>query len=97
MVMYAREVSSIPHTTFPLVLVDSILVDPLWLDVDNPRFGKMAEVGRVAKAGFVSDVPGLYFHKRFKGSGHPCYESVYEKAGKINKTLADHMDTCITK
>jgi hypothetical protein len=37
--------------------------DPLWLDVDDPRFGKMAEVGRIVKVGFVSDIPGLYFHK----------------------------------
>ncbi|KAL7491472.1 hypothetical protein ACHAWT_001019, partial [Skeletonema menzelii] len=73
------------------------LKDPLWLDVDDPRFGKMAEVGRVVKAGFVSDVPGLYFHKRYKGSGHPFYEAVYRKAAKINKKLADNMDTCIIK
>ncbi|CAJ1950906.1 unnamed protein product [Cylindrotheca closterium] len=83
---------SLDHT-----LMDWNMVDPLWLDVDDPRFGKMAEVGRVVKAGFVSDVPGLYFHKRFKGSGHPFYETVYAKAAKINKKLADHMDTCIIK
>mmetsp|Transcript_14559 Transcript_14559/g.24469 ORF Transcript_14559/g.24469 Transcript_14559/m.24469 type:complete len:506 (-) Transcript_14559:1715-3232(-) len=78
-------------------LMDWNLKDPLWLDVDDPRFGKMAEVGRVVKVGFVSDVPGLYFHKRFKGSGHPFYEAVYKKAAKINKKLADNMDTCIIK
>lgn len=78
-------------------LMDWNLKDPLWLDVDDPRFGKMAEVGRVVKVGFVSDIPGLYFHKRFKGSGHPFYEAVYRKAAKINKKFADHMDTCIIK
>lgn len=83
---------SLDHT-----LMDINLKDALWLDVDDPRFGKMAEVGRVVKAGFVSDVPGLYFHKRFKDSGHPFYESVYEKAAKINKFMADNMDTCIIK
>ncbi len=73
------------------------LKDPLWLDIDDPRFGKMAEVGRIVKVGFVSDVPGMYFHKRYKGSGHPFYEAVYRKAAKINKTFADQMDTCIVK
>ena len=73
------------------------LVDPLWLDVNDPRFGKMAELGRIVRVGFVEDVPLLYFHKRFKGSGHPFYEAVYEKAAKIDKKFADHMDTCIVK
>jgi hypothetical protein len=71
--------------------------DPLWLDVDDPRFGKMAELCRVIKVGFVSDLPGLCIHKRFKGSGHPFYEAVYRKAAKINKKFADQMDTCIIK
>mmetsp|Transcript_9149 Transcript_9149/g.11554 ORF Transcript_9149/g.11554 Transcript_9149/m.11554 type:complete len:506 (+) Transcript_9149:115-1632(+) len=78
-------------------LMDWNLKDPLWLDVDDPRFGKMAELGRVVKVGFVSDIPGLYFHKRYKGSGHPFYEAVYRKAAKINKKFADVMDTCIVK
>jgi len=73
------------------------LVDPLWLDVDDPRFGKMAEIGRIVRVGFVPDVPLLYFHKRFKGSGHPFYEAVYEKAAKVDKQFADHIDTCIIK
>lgn len=83
---------SLDHT-----FADWNMKDPLWLDVDDPRFGKMAECGRIVKVGFVSDVPGLYFHKRFKGSGHPFYEAVYAKAAKINKKLADNMDTCIIK
>ena len=29
--------------------------------------------------------------------GHPFYESVYEKAAKIDKGMADNMDTCIIK
>jgi len=78
-------------------LMDWNLKDPLWLDVDDPRFGKMAELGRVVKVGFVSDIPGLYFHKRYKGSGHPFYEAVYRKAAKINNKFADVMDTCIIK
>lgn len=73
------------------------LKDPLWLDVDDPRFGRMAELGRIVKVGFVEDVPFLYFQKRFKGSGHPFYDAVYEKAAKIDRELADNMDTCIIK
>ena len=83
---------SLDHT-----LMDWNLEDPLWLDVDDPKFGYMAQLGRVVKVGFVSDVPFLYFHKRFKGSGHPFYDAVYEKAAKIDKKFADNMDTCIIK
>ena len=57
----------------------------------------MAEMVRVVRNGFVPNIPGVYFHKRFKGSKHPFYESVYEKAARFNKDLADNMDTCIVK
>jgi len=83
---------SLDHT-----LMDWNLTDPLWLDVDDPKFGIMAQIGRIVKVGFVKDVPLLYFHKRFKGSGHPFYEAVYAKAARIDKDLADNMDTCIIK
>lgn len=83
---------SLDHT-----LMEWNLPDPLWLDVDDPKFGKMAEMGRVVRVGFVQDVPFLYFNKRFKGSNHPFYKEVYEKAAKVDKKLADHMDTCIIK
>jgi len=83
---------SLDHT-----LMEWNLPDPLWLDVDNPRFGKMAELGRIVRVGFVSDLPCLYFQTRFKGSKHPFYKAVYEKAAKIDKELADNMDTCIIK
>lgn len=83
---------SLDHT-----LMDWNLEDPLWLDVNDPKFGKMAQLGRIVKVGFVSDVPCLYFQKRFKGSGHPFYDAVYRKAAKIDKEFADHMDTCIIK
>lgn len=83
---------SLDHT-----LMDWNLEDPLWLDVNDPRFGLMAELGRIVKVGFVSDVPYLYFQKRYKGSGHPFYDAVYEKTAKIDKELADNMDTCIIK
>jgi hypothetical protein len=83
---------SLDHT-----VVERNLEDPLWLDVNCPKYGRMAELGRIVRLGFVEDVPGLYFHKRFKGSGHPFYEAVYKKAARVNKDLADHMDTCIIK
>jgi len=83
---------SLDHT-----IMDINLDDPMWLDVDHPEFGYMAQIGRIVKVGFVSDVDGLYFHKRFKGSGHPFYERVYAKAAKIDKFMADNMDTCIIK
>ena len=73
------------------------LKDPLWLDVTDPRFGKMAEMGRIVRAGFIPEVPGFYFHRYFRGSGHPFYESVYAKAAAINKELADQMDSCICR
>jgi len=83
---------SLDHT-----LMDWNLTDALYLDTTDNRFGKMAEIGQIVKAGFVSDVKGLIFHKRFKDSGHPFYEAVYKKAAKIDKKLADNMDTCIIK
>ena len=77
--------------------MDWNIEDPLWLDVDHPKYGKMAQLGRVVKVGFVSDVPGILVHKRYKGSGHPFYEKIYAKAATINITLAHHMDSCIVK
>ncbi|KAL7535915.1 hypothetical protein ACHAXR_006804 [Thalassiosira sp. AJA248-18] len=83
---------SLDHT-----LMERNLKDALYLDTEDTRFGKMAEMGQVVRCGFVSDVDGLIFHKRFKNSGHPFYDAVYLKAAKIDKQLADHMDTCIIK
>ena len=83
---------SLDHT-----LMEWNMVDPLWLDVNDKKFGRMAELGRIVRVGFVEDVPFLYFNKRFSGSKHPFYKSVYEKAAKIDKDLADNMDTCIIK
>ena len=85
-------VHSLDHTQ-----MDWNLEDPLWLDINDNNFGLMAEMGRIVKVGFVSDLPFLPFHKRFKGSKHPFYKSVYEKTVKFNKKYADNMDTCIVK
>ena len=83
---------SLEHLSF-----ERILEDPLWADVDCKRFGKAAEMVRVSRSCFVEDIPGLYFHKRFKGSDHPFYEAVYQRAAKFNQDLADNMDVCIVK
>ena len=83
---------SLDHT-----MMEINLGDPLWLDTEDSEFKLMAQLGQIVRVGFVPDVPGLYFHKRFKGSGHPFYEAVYERAAKINDNLADKMDTCIIK
>ena len=77
---------SLDHT-----LADWNLMDRLYLDTDDIRFGKMAEIGQVVKVGFVSDIDGLYFQKRFKNSGHPFYDAMYEKAAKIDNVFADNM------
>ena len=57
----------------------------------------MAEMVRLIRSGFVADIPGVYFEKRFKGSKHPFYLAFYQKAAKVNQDFADHMDTCIVK
>ena len=73
------------------------LEDPLWLDINDRRFGLMAELGRVVRMGFVPEVPGFYFHRKFRGSRHPFYEAVYAKAAEINEKFANEMDTCICR
>ncbi len=78
-------------------LMDWNLEDPLWLDVDDPKYGKMAELGRIVKVGFVPEVEGYYFHRKWKGSGHPFYEAVYRRLVKIDRKMADAMDTCICR
>jgi len=83
---------SLDHT-----LMEWNLEDPLWLDVDSPDFGLMAEVGRFVRVGFVPDLPGLLFEKRFKDAPHKFYRTVYAHAARINRRFADHMDTCIIK
>lgn len=73
------------------------LDDPLMLRADNPEFRAMVEIGMVVRAGFVDDLPGLYFNKRYKAVRQPFFKNVYAHAAKINKRFADHMDTCIVK
>ena len=73
------------------------LEDPLWLDVNCPKFGKMAEIGRIVRVGFVQDLHGLIFHRKFKDTRLTFYQNVYEKASRIDVEYANEMDTCIIK
>mmetsp|Transcript_24997 Transcript_24997/g.66421 ORF Transcript_24997/g.66421 Transcript_24997/m.66421 type:complete len:358 (+) Transcript_24997:217-1290(+) len=73
------------------------LADALWLDVDSPRFGVMAEIGRLVKVGFTDDLSGLLFNVKFKNAHHPFFQEIYAKACKVNRSLADAMDICIAK
>ena len=57
----------------------------------------MAEMVRLVRSGFVTDIPGVYFETKFKGAKHPFYQAFYKKAIKVNKDLADNMDTCIVR
>ena len=53
--MFVRTIlHSLDHT-----FMDWNLEDPLWLDIDDPRFGAMAQLGRIVKMGFVQVVSGL--------------------------------------
>ena len=83
---------SIDHT-----LMAWNLLDPLWLDVDDPKFGVCAEVGRFVRVGFVDDLPFIAFSKRYKDAPHPFYQAVYREGVSLDKRLADNMDTCIIK
>jgi len=71
--------------------------DPLWLNINHAKYGKMAEISRVVRCGFLEQHPSFMFHQYFKGCGHPFYDTVYEKASTINQKLADNMDTCIVR
>lgn len=74
-------------------LVEWNVPDPLWFDVDNPRFGILGEVNRIIRAGFVEVLVGLVFPKSFWHSGHPFYDAVYAEAATINELYTDSMDT----
>ena len=100
--MYMYTYYIIRYATVVEILITNVVftetyTDPLWLDVDDEKFGLMAQMGRVVKVGFIKDLPLLMFHKRFKGAKHPFYAGFYDKAARIDKKYADMMDTCIVK
>ena len=71
--------------------------DPLWLDVDDPRYGKMAELGRIVKVGFVPEVEGYNFIIE-SGRGRVTHVmKQYRKLVKLDRKMADAMDTCICR
>lgn len=78
-------------------MMDENLKDPLWLDVEDPEFGAMAELMRHVRVGFVPDLPGLVFNRRYKHMRHPFYQTVYKYARSIDSRLADCMDAGIVK
>ena len=41
------------HYVFPGVHAEVELRRPLWLHVDDPKYGKMVELGRIVKVGFT--------------------------------------------
>ena len=71
--------------------------DPLFLDVDHPEWGLMAELGRFVRVGFVVDIPFLLFNRKYKNLPHPFFKEVYKRAAEKNKWFADRMDACIIK
>jgi hypothetical protein len=78
-------------------MMDENLEDPLWLDVDDPEYGAMAELMRHVRVGFVPDLPGLLFNQRYKHLSHPLYQNVYNYAAFVNPWFADRMDAAIVK
>lgn len=78
-------------------MMDENLRDPLWLDIEDPEFGAMAELMRHVRVGFVPDLPCLTFNKRYKHMNHPFYRKVYAYARSVDPWFADRMDAGIVK
>ena len=78
-------------------MMEQNLDDPLWLDVEDPEFGGIAELTRMVRAGFVPELPGLVLNFRYKHMHHPLHQNVYKFAHKLDPWLADHMDAAIIK
>jgi len=78
-------------------MMDGNLKDPLWLDVNDPEFGAMAELMRHVRVGFVPDLPGLTFNTRYKHMNHVFHRKIYKYAASVNLWFADRMDAAIIK
>ena len=89
-------VGTIIHSLDHSQMLETV-TDPLWHDVDDPKFGYTAEILRIAFIAFHDDHPCLLFNKSFKNAKHPFYQEVYKAARKINPKFADKLDTCIVK
>ena len=87
-------VGTVIHSLDHSQMVEAV-TDPLWHDVDDPKFGYTAEIIRISHVAFSDDLPFLLFNKSFRNAKHPFYQEVYKAARKINPKLADKLDTCI--
>jgi len=92
----AMFVGTVIHSLDHFIVVRN-MKDPLWLDVEDEKFGYMAEILRIAMAGFADDLPFLSFNQRFKGAKHPFFRAVYKEAASIDQGFADQLETCIVK
>jgi hypothetical protein len=79
-------------------LMGFILPDPLFLCADDPAWQGMEMLGRVVRAGFVDNLPGLVFNVRCRDApAGSFFARVYTVACSIDQTLADFMDCAIVK
>lgn len=81
-------------------MLKKCIPDPTWMTSFNDEMSNFSLLGEytcLVLACFNDDIPGIYFNHRFKGSRHPFYEAVYDRAAVFDKELADCMDTCIIK
>merc|ERR1711920_8485 len=78
-------------------MMDENVRDPLWLDTEDEEFGAMAELMRHVRVGFVPDLPGLAFNRRYKHMRHPFHQKIYAFARSVDPWFADRMDAAIVK
>lgn len=52
------------------------LLSTVWMDVNHPTFGAMAEVLQVVRVGFTASVVGACFNHKFKDAPHPFYREL---------------------
>ena len=71
--------------------------DHTWFDVDDERFGNLAELCRFVLLAAVDDPPLVQWPKRCYNSHHPFFKRVFEIAISLDSKLASHMDIAIVK
>ena len=71
--------------------------DHTWFDVDDERFGNLAELCRFVLLAAVDDPPLVQWPKRCYNSHHPFFKRVFEIANSLDPKLASHMDIAIVK
>lgn len=80
-------------------LMEWNLKDPLWLDYSNisEEYHPLVDIGRLIRNGFMEDLPGVIFARKYKDVKLPFYEQVYRDAVLIDERLANEMDAFIIK